>query len=282
MTGLGRHSVRLRFADLASGFNARWKSRAFLAVFGSVAFFAPFSLLFVVTGFLPEQYGWMASVIIVLSGAATFLSDLRVASVTTAATRFVLITGLLFIVEYAGVKTGIPFGVYSYTSKLGMQVYGVPIAISIAWYCTVMNAWRLARYITVRAGMRMPLVEALYAGLLALGIDIALEPMAGFIQKYWVWEHDVVPVQNYVSWFFLSMIAVTLLERMANEPEAGGNSRQFQTALFLFGFHFVLFFLTSLVHGYLLAAGLAGAVVFTPPIVHVWRMRLVRPDMVRR
>jgi uncharacterized membrane protein len=267
--------------DLARGFDREWKARGFLAAIGVLAFFFPFSLFFVAGGFLPARFGWMSSAIILLSGAATLLAELRSMSLRAALARFLGISGILFIVEYAGVNTGFPFGAYTYTAALGLTLAGVPLAISVAWYSTVVNAWRIAEYLISGLKFRGPLVTALLAGMLTLGLDLALEPMAGFIQKYWVWESNEIPVQNYLSWFALSVIAVYLLARTGRGEEENGEVR-FRVAVFLFGFHFVLFLVTILVHGYPLAAGIALALVLSPFALLALRVRLLRPNPVRR
>jgi putative membrane protein len=277
MTRRGLHLPGRAFAELSQGFDHPWKSRAFLVAVGTLAFFFPFSLFFVVGDFLPDQYHWMSSVIIVLGGIATFLSELRSASLSTAASRFLIITGVLFTIEFVGVKSGVPFGRYVYTERLGLLVAGVPVAISVAWYSTVINAWRIAE--SLSGGLRTvrPVVTALLAGLLTLGLDVALEPMAGFIQKYWLWESHTVPVQNYVSWFVLSVIAVFILA--TRKKSSAIDASHFRIALFLYGFHFVLFVLTILVNGYILAPVLALVLVLAPFALRARRMRLLRADV---
>jgi uncharacterized membrane protein len=266
---------------LVRGFDREWKARAFLAAIGTLVFFFPFSLFFVAGGFLPARFGWMSSAIIMLTGAATLLAELRSMSVRAALARFLGLAGILFIVEYAGVNTGLPFGAYAYTDELGLIVVGIPLAISIAWYCTVVNAWRIAEYLVSGLKLRGPLVISLLAGILTLGLDLALEPTAGFVQKYWVWESNEVPLQNYLSWFALSVMAVYLLARTGRGGREDGEVR-FRVAVFLFGFHFVLFVLTTLVNGYLLVAGIALAVGSSPFALLANRIRLLRPDPLRR
>jgi uncharacterized membrane protein len=267
---------------LTPGFDRKWKAQSFLLVGGLLAFFFPFSLFFVAGGFLPAQFGWMASAIIILSGIATFLSELRTETVKTAISRFAVISGLLFFVEFLGVKTGFPFGAYVYTKELGLIVAGVPVAISVAWYSTVINAWRIAEYPAGGLGSGTPIITALFAGLLTLGLDIALEPMAGFVKRYWVWESNTVPLQNYVSWFVLSLITVYLLSRKRKERRPGIEPAMFRAAVFLFAFHFILFVVTILVNGYVLTAAIALALVLSPFLLRADRMRLLRPNVARR
>ncbi|HET8970310.1 MAG TPA: carotenoid biosynthesis protein, partial [Candidatus Nanopelagicales bacterium] len=42
-------------------------------------------------------------------------------------------TGIGLAVEVLGVHTGLPFGEYAYTGRLGPAVLGVPVVIALAW-----------------------------------------------------------------------------------------------------------------------------------------------------
>lgn len=249
---------------IAGGFDARWKSRAFVIAMGTLIFFVPLSMFFVIGGFLPFQLGWMSSFLIALGGVTTFLSELRSESVGRSVQRAVAISGILLLVEYVGVHSGFPFGSYVYTEELGLRVAGVPVAISIAWYSTIINTWRIAERLSGRQSSGGRVATVVYAGLLTLALDIALEPMAGFVRKYWLWESNTIPVQNYVSWFVLSSFAVYLLSRKGRDENHRPSPMVFPVALFLLGFHFLLFLVTILVHGYVAAAALAVAIAAIP------------------
>ena len=275
--------LRTRISDgLRRGFDASWKASAFLQVFGTLAFFFPFSLFFVAGGFLPPQLNWMSSVILILGGIATFFSELRSTSIPVAILRLAAVALVLFVVEYVGVTTGYPFGAYVYTHELGLLVAGVPVAIAVAWYCTVINTWRIAEGLTGGSKRGNRIAVSLLAGLLTLGLDIALEPMAGFIEGYWVWESGVVPVQNYASWFLLSTAAVYLLSGRKGYKDHHPDPSGFWVAVALFGFHFLLFVFTTLVHGYVLPAAIALALVSFPFALRGRSMRLLLPEVARR
>jgi uncharacterized membrane protein len=268
---------------LAPGYDSAWKSRTFLAAIGTLMFFFPFSLLFVAGGLLPAKLDWMSSFIIILSGIATLLSDLRWVSVRTAVARFLLIAGALFIIEFVGVNTWFPFGRYTYTEKLGLLAAGVPMTIAIAWYCTVVNAWRIAEHLTRRAQPGRSIAVAVVGGLMTLGLDIALEPMAGSIQKYWLWEANAAPVQNYVSWFILSTGVIFLLSGSVRR-DRGEEVRlaTFRVALFLFGYHFVLFVLTILIRGYVIPAAAALILAAGPFVFRSLKMKFPQTDATGR
>jgi len=53
-------------------------------------------------------------------------------------------------------------------------------------------------------------VKILSGSMLMLFYDIILEQIAPVLDM-WYWENDIVPVQNYVAWFVISLIFQTLI-----------------------------------------------------------------------
>jgi len=229
---------------------------------GVSLFFFPFSLLFVGGGLLPAQFSPMASFIIVLNALITLLSESRSMSLAKATGIFLGMACILFFVEYAGITTGTPFGAYAYTDALGFRVAGVPIAISFAWYATVVTTWRIARFCADRSPSA--LLVPLTAGLLTVAIDVALEPMASGITAYWQWRTATIPLQNYAAWFAFTFLAALLLQRVRPEPREQTKGHAIN-AFVLAGMQWVLFMSTDILHGCyaeaLFSAGILGFLV---------------------
>jgi bisanhydrobacterioruberin hydratase len=204
----------------------------------------------------------MASFIIVLNALVTLLSESRSMSLAKAAGIFLGLASILFLVEYAGITTGSPFGAYVYTDALGFRVAGVPIAISFAWYATVVTTWRIARFFADRSPSA--LLVPLTAGLLTVAIDVALEPMASGITGYWHWRTATIPLQNYAAWFAFTFLAALLLQRVGPEPREQTKGHAIN-AFVLAGMQWVLFMSTDILHGYyagaLLSAGILALAV---------------------
>ena len=102
--------------------------------------------------------------------------------------------------EIAGVNTGYPFGSYSYTPTFGRQVYGVPVIIGINWI--------LLSYVTgvaVNNVLHGGWQKILAASALMVAIDLLLERFA-IRHHFWIWRDKVPPVQNYISWFIISIV----------------------------------------------------------------------------
>ncbi len=233
---------------LTAGFDRSWQRVSFFFVFALALFLYPFGLLFVAGGLLPDRFSWTASVVIVLNGVATLLSEMRVASPSRVIWTAVILTALLFGVELLGVRTGFPFGRYVYTDVLGFRIFEVPAAISLAWYTTIVLTWRIAEGLAgARSHARLWSV-CLGAALLTVALDLSLEAMAASIRMYWRWEEGAVPLQNYATWFGVTLVAVYLLARRMPSPEVKRGPLVLFAAI-LYTMQWILFSLTAVAHG---------------------------------
>ena len=103
-----------------------------------------------------------------------------------------------FLVEVAGVNTGVIFGVYEYGDVLGWKTWGTPWTIGVNWFIVtyVVNQWvaewKLSRF-----------MHAVAAGLIITGMDYMIEPVAIELGM-WTWEEASIPVRNYIAWFVVS------------------------------------------------------------------------------
>ena len=109
-----------------------------------------------------------------------------------------------FAVEVIGVNTGLLFGTYEYGSELGLKAYGVPLVLGLNWYCVVISAVCVVQYWMDK---RPLIVKALLVGLLSVGLDYLIEPVA-IRFDFWSWEGGLIPLFNYVCWgVFASIFA---------------------------------------------------------------------------
>ena len=108
------------------------------------------------------------------------------------------------LLETVGTMSGIPFGSYQYTDAFGPRLGGVlPLAIPLAWFAVVAGAnLSLSQY--WRDGSRAPI--AIATGAFAMTFDFLMEPFAYAIRGYWHWAGNVVPPQNFFSWFIFSAL----------------------------------------------------------------------------
>ena len=125
----------------------------------------------------------------------------------------ILVFGLVvyaagFLVEVAGVNTGLIFGSYTYGRTLGTQVWNTPLLIGVNWLVLVyttgvmLSVYQLSKYLLAFLG----------AGIL-VAIDILIEPVA-IKYDYWSWAGGVIPLQNYIGWFFVAFLMFLFFDRM--------------------------------------------------------------------
>ncbi len=157
---------------------------------GLIGFFSPLATLFKSL----SSYNLLLTFILVL---ISFKNDFKNFS------KLLLITFTIgFISEQIGIHTGYLFGNYNYLNNLGLKLYGVPLIIGINWAILSIGAWNISKKIT-----QNKLINILIASLLMTIFDFAMEPTAIEL-NYWKWENGIIPLYNYISWFFVSSIAV--------------------------------------------------------------------------
>jgi putative membrane protein len=105
-----------------------------------------------------------------------------------------------FFAEALGVKTGLIFGVYHYTERMGPRLLGVPLVIGVNWAILLhaVQSWL--------GGRLRSRIQTASAGASAMtAFDWVMEPVAIRL-RFWVWDGDTVPLRNYVAWWGLSFI----------------------------------------------------------------------------
>lgn len=126
--------------------------------------------------------------------------------------RAVLLLALVFAVsllfESVGVATGLVYGPYHYTGKLGPKFLGlVPYMIPVAWFMMSYPSFVIAeRLVGRRSGPRWLwlLAVAALGGLVMTAWDVIMDPLmvAG---GHWVWDTDGayfgIPMQNFAGWW---------------------------------------------------------------------------------
>ncbi len=140
-------------------------------------------------------------ILIILAFANTHLHAARQWPARVARRWGLIVLVCSFAVETLGACTGFPFGSYQYTSRFGPLLGVVPATIPLAWYVVVTNSLFIIRAIAPHSSR---LAEAAWTGLLCTIYDFILEPFATTVKHYWIWNNNLIPLQNYVAWFVLS------------------------------------------------------------------------------
>lgn len=104
-------------------------------------------------------------------------------------------------IEILGVKTKLIFGDYEYGNVLGIKIYDVPIIIGFNWALIILGAIQISeKYIDKKY------IAIIVSSFLAVLFDFILEPVAVKL-VYWSWKGNNIPVQNYLAWFVISLLA---------------------------------------------------------------------------
>jgi putative membrane protein len=119
-----------------------------------------------------------------------------------------------FLLEVAGVKTGMIFGEYEYGRTLGIKLFEVPLIIGLNWAVLVFVTAAILQ------GIKWPAwLKATGASSLMLLYDFLLEPVA-IRFDFWTWAGGSIPVQNYAAWwiiaFFMLLGAFYFVENLKN------------------------------------------------------------------
>ena len=120
---------------------------------------------------------------------------------------FIIVFSIGFIAELIGVHTGYVFGNYSYSNKLGISILEVPLIIGVNWAILSIGAWNLCKNIT-----NYKSINILIACLLMVLFDLCMEPAAIYLD-FWKWNNQVIPLYNYISWFFISLPAIYFISK---------------------------------------------------------------------
>lgn len=110
-----------------------------------------------------------------------------------------------FLVELAGVNTGMIFGAYEYGPTLGAKIFGTPVIIGVNWIILVYAIWALIGQSHMAGILKIVLSSAAM-----VVYDFVLEPIAIRLDM-WTWEGGDIPVQNYMAWFGFSFLLFTML-----------------------------------------------------------------------
>jgi putative membrane protein len=245
-----------------------------LALFALFCFAYPFAVIGVAFDVRPPfSLDWAGSALLFVEGALLIVAAMLLYGNSLALFVGLLVIGLSYAVETLGVNTAFPFGAYRYTPVLFPRLPGgVPLAVMFAWVLIVFGAYGWVAQVKRPIGLR----GALFGALLAMLLDLAIEPVAFHVVRYWEWfdpgplNYYGVPLANFVAWFVVACLLLLLADAaFSHFPQPKWSLPRprlafvaprllFVTSLFMFG-------LVDLTHGYYLAtffALLAAALLY--------------------
>lgn len=118
-----------------------------------------------------------------------------------------------YLVEVLGVHSGIIFGEYNYGEGFGPKLFEVPPLIGLNWALLIYASSTLVNRYLDAFWLRV-----LLSSLLMTGLDYIMEPVAISI-GFWTWAGNVIPLQNFIAWFVVSLILQALWHRFYQAGE---------------------------------------------------------------
>ena len=191
---------------------------------------------------------------------------------------FVVSAGTGFLVEVLGVRTGLPFGDYSYADSLGPKLAGVPVVIPLAWSMMSYPALLAARRLVTG-----PLLTPVVAAAALASWDLFLDPqMVG--EGHWTWVLDSTPVligvphipaQNFIAWLLVALLLMLVLDRLPRRRGDGGPGDGVPALMYLWTYVSSVLLNAVFLHrpGVALWGGVAMGLVAIPYAYALWTGR---------
>lgn len=108
-----------------------------------------------------------------------------------------------YLIELAGVQTGLIFGDYEYGDVMGIKFFGTPLLIGVNWFIL-----SYAIGITLSKLRLHRILLSILGGIVLTGMDILIEPVA-IMLGFWDWSGPV-PLQNYIAWFLITFVILMI------------------------------------------------------------------------
>ena len=125
---------------------------------------------------------------------------------------FAMAAVISYLLEEAGVRTGLIYGPYHYSDLLGPKLGDVPVLIPLAWFMMIYPSWVTARALlrgVDKRGAAGIAALALVAAIVMTAWDTVMDPGMAAAGK-WVWERGGayfgVPLRNYLGWLLTTFL----------------------------------------------------------------------------
>ena len=162
-----------------------------------VVIFYTVGLLGFIIPFSRELFIQITPLALLISSYLLFVYHNNISKKDVAAFMLVFVLG--FLIEAAGVNSGLIFGHYSYGSTLGLKIWGTPLLIGINWLFLAYSSLVVAEKISHKA-----ILQIAIAPTLMLIYDLVLEQVAPILDM-WNWQDASVPLKNYIAWWCIGL-----------------------------------------------------------------------------
>lgn len=126
------------------------------------------------------------------------------------------LSAFAYAIETIGLKTGFPYGAFTYSDLLGAKLFGTtPWTVPFGWVPLLLASW-----VTVWRWLRP--VELRVCGTLAalIALDLILDPIAVAL-SFWKYAHPGfwygIPITNFLGWVFSGFIGCLILQLLTKQ-----------------------------------------------------------------
>lgn len=125
--------------------------------------------------------------------------------------------------EAASIRTGLPYGWYFYKYENLTQdilLAGVPIWDSLSYTFLIFAGYTVVKY---RFPRLSPAATAMAGGAATMILDIMIDPVSNLGERWFLGSiyyyptggwHFGVPISNYIGWFFVAWLVISLFQRI--------------------------------------------------------------------
>ena len=148
--------------------------------------------------------------------------------------KFMLFMLIIFLsgfgLEWLGVHKYWLFGDYNYGKTLGLKLFDIPLMIGVNWFLLI-----YATGVTMqRSRLKSSFFRVITGALILVVLDILIEPVAMKFD-YWHWDTDIIPLKNYVCWFFVSAAMLYVFELFSFKKQSIAAPALLATEFVFFG-----------------------------------------------
>jgi len=135
---------------------------------------------------------------------------------------FIIFSLLIFLsgfgLEWLGVHKYWLFGDYDYGKTLGFKLFDIPLTIGVNWFLLVYAAGVTMQH----SRLKSTFFRVITGAAILVVLDVLIEPVA-IRFDYWHWDNNIIPLKNYICWFFVSaaMLYTFELFKFKKQSRAG-------------------------------------------------------------
>ena len=222
----------------------------------------PFGIIFSLRGLIASEYGWIFTAYCILLASISFLHLISITD-KIPSNFFTLAVFILSVVaETYNIRSGTPFGERLFYDSMRPFLFDTaPLFMPFFWITVSINSFLICRFIYLKP--KNNYIVPMCSALIIVSYDILLEPFGSFINKYWIWNNNFVPLINFVSWFLVGFMFTYMLQRTLKFIPTNIENRRMTVPIIIFTILAVQFAVVDYANGFRLYTTVALLLIIT-------------------